>query len=112
MEGRAHSVRNYRSRIQTFREDRDPLFISQNRTSTMNGTANKMVRRALPKGQVPHICIVGAGIAGLRCAAVLSERGLRVTILEGRDRIGGRVSASENEKGSKLTIRRCTKVAN
>ncbi|MCJ1455108.1 hypothetical protein MMC28_005462 [Mycoblastus sanguinarius] len=60
----------------------------------MNGTANKMVRRALPKGQVPHICIVGAGIAGLRCAAVLSERGLRVTILEGRDRIGGRVHQS------------------
>jgi NADPH-dependent 2,4-dienoyl-CoA reductase/sulfur reductase-like enzyme len=39
----------------------------------------------------PHICVVGAGIAGLRCAAVLHENGIRVTILEARDRLGGRV---------------------
>jgi NADPH-dependent 2,4-dienoyl-CoA reductase/sulfur reductase-like enzyme len=39
----------------------------------------------------PHICVVGAGIAGLRCAAVLHENGIRVTILEARDRVGGRV---------------------
>ena len=38
-----------------------------------------------------HICVVGAGIAGLRCAGVLLEKGVRVTILEARDRIGGRV---------------------
>lgn len=42
---------------------------------------------------VPHVCVVGAGIAGLRCAALLIEAGFRVTILEARDRIGGRVSA-------------------
>lgn len=35
--------------------------------------------------------IVGAGLAGLRCADVLLDRGFRVTILEARDRIGGRV---------------------
>ena len=39
----------------------------------------------------PHICVVGAGIAGLRCAAVLHENGIRVTILEARNRVGGRV---------------------
>lgn len=44
-----------------------------------------------PQGDAPHICIVGAGIAGLRCATVLHESGIRVTILEARDRIGGRV---------------------
>ena len=38
------------------------------------------------------VCIVGAGIAGLKCAEVLAQQGLKVTILEGRDRIGGRVS--------------------
>lgn len=38
------------------------------------------------------VCIVGAGISGLRCAEVLAQQGLTVTILEGRDRIGGRVS--------------------
>ncbi|KAK2808732.1 hypothetical protein FQN50_004404 [Emmonsiellopsis sp. PD_5] len=39
----------------------------------------------------PHVGIVGAGIAGLKCADVLLKHGFRVTILEARDRIGGRV---------------------
>ena len=41
---------------------------------------------------IPHVCVVGAGISGLRCAAVLLEEGYDVTIVEARDRIGGRVS--------------------
>ena len=44
-----------------------------------------------PKGKIPNIAIVGAGIAGLRCADVLIKSGARVTIYEARDRIGGRV---------------------
>ncbi len=44
---------------------------------------------------IPHVCIVGAGIAGLRCAEVLIQHGIRVTILEARDRIGGRVSSRQ-----------------
>lgn len=39
----------------------------------------------------PHICIIGAGISGLRAADVLLQKGYKVTILEARDRIGGRV---------------------
>ncbi|APA07616.1 hypothetical protein sscle_03g023860 [Sclerotinia sclerotiorum 1980 UF-70] len=39
----------------------------------------------------PRICIVGAGLSGLRCADILLQHGFDVTILEGRDRIGGRV---------------------
>lgn len=39
----------------------------------------------------PHVCIVGTGIAGLRCAALLLEKAVRVTMLEARSRIGGRV---------------------
>lgn len=41
--------------------------------------------------RVPHIGIVGAGLAGLRCADILLQHGFRVTILEGRERIGGRL---------------------
>lgn len=41
--------------------------------------------------QKPHVCIVGTGIAGLRCAGVLLEKAVRVTMLEARNRIGGRV---------------------
>ena len=39
----------------------------------------------------PHVCIVGAGVSGLRCAAVLLDHHYEVTIIEARNRIGGRV---------------------
>lgn len=38
-----------------------------------------------------HVGIIGAGLSGLRCADILIQNGARVTILEARDRIGGRV---------------------
>ncbi|KAK4201445.1 putative peroxisomal N(1)-acetyl-spermine/spermidine oxidase [Triangularia verruculosa] len=38
-----------------------------------------------------HIGIVGAGFAGLRCADILIRYGFRVTILEARNRLGGRI---------------------
>ncbi|OJD16974.1 hypothetical protein AJ78_02908 [Emergomyces pasteurianus Ep9510] len=43
----------------------------------------------------PHVGIVGAGLAGLRCANILLDHDFRVTILEARGRIGGRVCQSE-----------------
>lgn len=39
----------------------------------------------------PHVGVIGAGLAGLRCADILIQNGARVTILEARNRIGGRV---------------------
>ena len=38
-----------------------------------------------------RVCIVGAGVSGLRCAGVLLEHGVEVVIVEARDRVGGRV---------------------
>jgi monoamine oxidase len=40
------------------------------------------------------ILVIGAGISGLAAARELKSRGYRVTVLEGRDRIGGRVWTS------------------
>lgn len=37
------------------------------------------------------VIVVGAGVAGLTAARLLSREGRRVVVLEGRDRIGGRV---------------------
>ncbi|CEM18642.1 unnamed protein product [Vitrella brassicaformis CCMP3155] len=38
-----------------------------------------------------HVVVVGAGVAGLAAAATLKKRGYNVTILEARDRVGGRI---------------------
>ena len=37
------------------------------------------------------VIIVGAGAAGLAAARELSHKGLRLTILEARERLGGRI---------------------
>ncbi|KAG4264650.1 hypothetical protein FPRO06_05275 [Fusarium proliferatum] len=39
----------------------------------------------------PHIGVIGAGLAGLRCADILVQNGFRVTIIEARNRVGGRL---------------------
>ncbi|PHH81062.1 hypothetical protein CDD80_3344 [Ophiocordyceps camponoti-rufipedis] len=52
-----------------------------------------------PMAVKPHVAIVGAGLSGLRCAQVLQQHGFRVTILEGRDRIGGRMAQQKLSNG-------------
>lgn len=56
---------------------------------SVDSTDAPMIHRAV--GKIPHVCVIGAGVAGMRCADVLLQHGVKVTILEGRDRVGGRV---------------------
>jgi phytoene dehydrogenase-like protein len=42
-----------------------------------------------------RVAIVGAGLAGLRCAGLLVDRGFEVTVFEASDRVGGRVRTDE-----------------
>ena len=39
----------------------------------------------------PDVLIIGAGVAGLTAASELSSRGMRVLLVEGRGRVGGRI---------------------
>ncbi|MFD9126031.1 flavin monoamine oxidase family protein [Kitasatospora sp. NPDC059571] len=50
-------------------------------------------------GAVASAVVVGAGIAGLAAAAGLAERGIEVTVLEARDRVGGRTHGLEVAPG-------------
>lgn len=108
MEGRAHRSINA-SLTRRLKQD----LSSSRHIPHINGINANMTRRIIPKGDIPHVCIVGAGVSGnprcllihesqfqaeeflitsgLRCAEVLIKKGVKVSILEGRDRVGGRV---------------------
>jgi monoamine oxidase len=61
-------------------------------STPVNGAIPNMLGRFANHATVPHICIVGGGLAGLRCADVLLQSSrAKVTILEGRNRLGGRL---------------------
>jgi len=46
------------------------------------------------------VIIVGAGLTGLALARSLSQQGKEFTVLEARDRIGGRINTIETESGA------------
>src|ERR1700677_91340 len=49
----------------------------------------------MTQGTPPHVVVVGGGIAGLAAAFFLAGEPVRVTVLEGASRIGGKLSASD-----------------
>ena len=56
-------------------------------------TARELLERP-PEQHAPgqrSVLVLGAGVAGLRAAQVMREAGWKVSVTEGRDRVGGRV---------------------
>ena len=66
--------------------------------SLLHGTSVPMVQHS------PRVIVLGAGFAGLAAAHALRSKGLDVTILEARNRIGGRVFSHPIDKEENLVV--------
>jgi len=76
----------------------------------------RRIAHAAPRGipharalsEVPHVVVIGAGIAGLAAAAGLAERGVSVDVLEREPNLGGRVAgwAEHLDDGTETTNNR------
>ena len=54
------------------------------------------------KPPAPHVVVVGGGLGGLAAVSALVDRGLRVTLLESRPRLGGRASSFTDPKTGEM----------
>jgi monoamine oxidase len=64
------------------------------------GTAALMLPRAVAAGgHDADVIVIGAGLAGLQAAILLQDEGLDVLVVEGNDRVGGRVWSLDNVPG-------------
>ncbi len=55
------------------------------------------------------VIVIGAGLSGLAAALLLEETGANVQVIEGRNRIGGRVQSFRNIPGDPGSRRHCVR---
>lgn len=72
-----------------------------NRREAVAGLGALSIAAPVLAARVPQwdVIVIGAGISGLRTALELESQGLRVKILEARDRIGGRLYTLDDVPG-------------
>lgn len=99
MEGRAHPGKASTSSGQKNRMMDDLTSYSENLLRRFKQRLPPAVKSVPAAGtetethRTFQVGIVGAGLAGLRCAEVLIQEGIAVTMIEARGRLGGRVSS-------------------
>lgn len=59
--------------------------------STLAPPALAQAKKKVTGKTDPDVIVLGAGVSGLNAAWLLQQEGLKVTVLEGRQRVGGRV---------------------
>lgn len=57
-----------------------------------------------PKKKVKSVLVLGAGFSGLAAALYLKKKGVKVTVLEAKNRIGGRVFSHHPDQAKELVI--------
>lgn len=72
----------------------------QDMTGSAEDSGSKGVELTMPGGGSPDVVVVGAGISGLYAARKLSERGVKVLVVEARDRVGGRTWSTRLGNGT------------
>ncbi len=67
----------------------------------MLGSASLTSSRTYSKAEdISDVIVVGAGLSGLYSAILLEENGLKVRVLEGRNRVGGRLFSARDVEGN------------
>ncbi|HLO87116.1 MAG TPA: FAD-dependent oxidoreductase [Nostocaceae cyanobacterium] len=67
-------------------------------------SSNTSQQKKKSSGKDADVIVVGAGIAGIEAARVLQSQGYKVVVLEGRDRIGGRIWTSRTLQNIPLDL--------
>lgn len=81
----------------------DGLSIERGHAPVTGMRTSAALERAVLAHEDYDVVVIGAGFAGLTAARELGTRGLRVAIVEARDRIGGRTFVTER-RGQKFEI--------
>lgn len=68
-------------------------------TSKKLTECHTLFKQVKPNVDLPSVIIIGAGLAGLCAASELLAAGFRVTILEARSRVGGRICSHQLQNG-------------
>ena len=74
------------------------------RRGALAGSSAAIIAGVAPRsawgGTKADVIIIGAGLSGLRAAAVLEKAGLKVIIVEGERRVGGRLHTLDDLPGT------------